>query len=160
MAHQQLRRGPADGSLDTTALVHETYLKLVGRSRIDCEDRTHFLALVATAMRQIIIDFARRRQASKRGSGVADLPLICGFDEAVEDNVQGLIEIDQALTRLASLDDRLTRVVECRFFAGFTEDETAEALGVSRSTIQRDWARARAWLRDEMAHLNNVSETN
>lgn len=160
IAHRQLLRSPANGSLDTTALVHETYLKLVGRSRIECEDRAHFLALVATAMRQIIIDFARRRQASKRGSGVADLPLICGFDEAVEDNVQRLIEIDQSLSRLSSLDERLTRLVECRFFAGFTEEETAEALGVSRSTVQRDWARARAWLRDEMAYQKNESATN
>lgn len=160
IAHRQLVRSPGSDGLETTTLVHETYLKLVGRSRIECGERQHFLALVATAVRQIIIDFARHRRAGKRGGGIADLPPISGHDEAIEDNVQALIEVDQAPKRLASLDERLTRLVECRLFAGFTEEEAATALGVSRRTVQRDWARARAWLRTEMVDVNDGPQSN
>jgi RNA polymerase sigma factor (TIGR02999 family) len=150
IAHRQLYGCCRGATLDTTALVHETYLKLVGQSRIDCDSRGHFLALVAVAMRQIIIDFARRHRADRRGGDQPRVPLIDDKDRAEGDNVEALIALDQALGRLASFDQRLIKVVECRFFAGFTEEETATALGVSRSTVQREWLRARAWLRSEI----------
>jgi RNA polymerase sigma factor (TIGR02999 family) len=100
-------------------------------------------------MRQIIVDHARRRQAEKRGGDQARVPLQ-EADATISEEAEMLLELDQALTRLVAYDERLSRLVECRFFAGFTEEETAEALGISRSTVQRDWIRAKAWLRDEV----------
>jgi RNA polymerase sigma factor (TIGR02999 family) len=149
VARSQLYRGRPGSTLNTTALVHETYLKLVGQAEVECESRGHFFALVARAMRQIIVDHARRRQAEKRGGAQACLPLD-EADAAVWEEAEGLIALDQALTRLATTDERLSRLVECRFFAGLTEEETATALGISRRTVQRDWIRARALLRNEV----------
>lgn len=146
IARGQLRRVGHGRTLDTTGLVHETYLKVVGAPPLDCESRSHFLGIMARAMRQVMVDYCRRRQALRRGGDRARVPL----DEAeigLEENAHQLVAVDQLLDGLARLDPRLVRVVECRFFAGLTEDETAAALGVSRSTVQRDWLRARAWLR-------------
>lgn len=149
-ARAQLRRG-ASPTLNTTSLVSEAYLRLVDGSRAFPGDRQHFLALAARAMRCVIIDYARERGAAKRGGGARHVPL----DEvqiAVDDQAQQLLLLDEALATLASLDERLVRVVECRYFTGMTESETAEALGTSLSTVQRDWQRAKAWLQEEMAH--------
>lgn len=146
VARGQLRRLRRGDTLDTTALVHEAYLRLVDQSRVQWRDRGHFLAVSATAMRQILIDYARGRARLKRGGGEAPEP----FDEmrvGVADHAHELLEIDLALQRLAEEDPRLVRIVECRYFAGYSEQETAEALGVSLRTAQRDWLRARAWLR-------------
>ena len=147
VARQQLRRGRPDAPvLDTTGLVHEAYLKLVDQASLDARDRGHFLAIAARAMRQVIVDHARTRQAAKRGAGAEHLP----FDErsaAVQARAEHLLAVDEALSRLAHEDPRLLQVVECRFFAGYSEAETAEALEVSTRTVERDWIRARTWLR-------------
>ena len=146
VAHRQLGRLRFGHTLDTTVLVHEAYLKLNDGQKIESTDRAHFLAILGCAMRQIIIDYARQRSALKRGGDLARVT----FDEseiAVSQDVDQLIALDDALTRLGELDRRLVRIVECRFYAGMTEKETADALEVSKSTVQRDWIRARAWLR-------------
>ncbi|MCH9651219.1 MAG: sigma-70 family RNA polymerase sigma factor [Deltaproteobacteria bacterium] len=149
IAHRQLRRNQPGHTLNTTGLVHEAYLKMVDQTRVSWQDRSHFYAISARAMRQIIIDYARKRLAEKRGGGQHHTSL----EEkqiAIEQEADWLVSLDQALGRLGKMDERLARVVECRFFAGFTEEETAEALGVSVRTVQRDWMRARGWLREEM----------
>jgi RNA polymerase sigma factor (TIGR02999 family) len=149
IARAHLRGRKPGQTLDTAGLVHEAYLRLVDQTRADFNDRQHFLAVCARAMRQIVISNARRKTAAKRGGG--DRP-----EQLNEELVGGggrdewLLALDEALERLAARDERLGRVVECRFFAGYTEEETAEALGTSLRTVQRDWMRARAWLRDEL----------
>jgi len=146
VAHRQLCRLRFGHTLDTTVLVHEAYLKLNQKHRIESTDRAHFLAILGCAMRQIIVDYARQRYALKRGGDLARVT----FDEseiAVNHDVDQLIALDDAMARLGELDERLVRIVECRFYAGMTEQETADALEVSKSTVQRDWIRARAWLR-------------
>jgi RNA polymerase sigma factor (TIGR02999 family) len=150
VARSQLRRTPRpDALLDTTGLVHETYVKLVDHTRLGARDRAHFLAVAAHAMRQIIIDHARTQQAAKRGAGAAHLP-IDEIEAAVQARADHLLAVDQALARLGQVDPRLVHIVECRFFAGYTDAETAEALDVSARTVGRDWLRARAWLRDAL----------
>lgn len=148
-AHQQLRAWGSGQTLNTTALVHEAYLKLVDSSQASVRDRGHFLAIAARAMRNIIIDYARSRLASKRGSGRANLSLDAQ-EIAVEDDAERLVELDEVLVKLSAVNERLTQVVECRFFAGLTEEETAVALDSSVRTVQREWMRARAWLQSNM----------
>jgi RNA polymerase sigma factor (TIGR02999 family) len=150
LAHRHLRSEAGDHTLATTGLVHEAYLKLAAQSRTAWRDRGHFFAVASRAMRHILIDYARGRQRQKRGSGQTHLPL----DEtqvAIESEAAHLVAVDEALTKLAIADLRLARVVECRFFAGLSEEETAEALSISVRTVQRDWGEARAWLKKEMA---------
>jgi RNA polymerase sigma factor (TIGR02999 family) len=143
-------RGERDGhTLATSDLVHEAYLRLVGLERIDWEGRTHFLGVAAAAMRRLLIDHARRRSAAKRGGPHDAVPL----DEpalVLEHDDLELLDLDEALQRLESMLPRQARVVECRFFAGMSIDETAEALGIARVTVKRDWALARAWLHREL----------
>ena len=136
-------------SLQTTALVHETYLRLVDLNRLTLENRTHFFAIAARLMRQILVDQARRAQAEKRGGGVTMVTLE-GATPASAPNIVDVLALDQALEELASMDERLCRVVELKFFAGLTIDETAAALEVSAATVERDWAAAKAWLYDRM----------
>ena len=150
LAHRQLaRQGRRDPALNTTALVHEAFLKLRDHSGLPLEDRTHFFSLAARAMRQIVIDYARRFGTAKRGGGAA---LVTLDEEAIgiEQQADRLLALDELLGRLEVMDERLARVVECRFFAGLTEEETAEALGTSLRTVQRDWLRARGWLRADL----------
>ena len=149
VARRQLRRGRPGAMLDTTGLVHEVWFKLVDGLDVDWQDRRHFLAVCARAMRQVIVDHARRMGAAKRGSGVAPLEL----DESLlpaDADAERVLVVDHALDRLARRSPRLAQVVECRFFAGLSEGETAEALGVSLRTAQREWLRARAWLREDL----------
>ncbi len=149
IARRQLRGGRPGQTLDTIGLVHESYLKMVDQTRVDWQDRGHFLAVAARAMRQVIITYARKRNAAKRGAGAPRLTL----DEtqiAVVEQADQLLALDEALSRLAERNERLARVVECRFFAGLSEEETATALDVSLRTAQRDWMRARAWLKEEL----------
>jgi RNA polymerase sigma factor (TIGR02999 family) len=150
LAHRQLESvGRPGRTLNTTALVHEAYLKLIGQSRVSANERAHFFSLVARAMRQIIIDFARRHMTGRRGGGLRRIPL----EEAqvgVESEAEALVLLDQAMQRLGELDPRLVEVVECRFFAGLTEEETANTLGIGVRTVQRDWLRARGWLKSDM----------
>ena len=150
IARRQLARHRSQGTLNTTALVHEAYLKLVDQSRVEINDRGHFFAIAARAMRQIIIDYARKRSAVKRGSGQTPISLD-KVQIAVHEQAEVLLTIDDALHRLSTLNERLTRVFECRFFAGLTEKETAEALDLSLRTVQRDWMKGKAWLRRELA---------
>jgi RNA polymerase sigma factor (TIGR02999 family) len=145
LARAQLRRVP-NASLDTTALAHEAYLKLVDRERVAWHDRGHFLAVCALAMRQILVDHARARLRLKRG-GPAIAVTLDGRDVAVTRDAERLLDLDRALIDLTNEDPRLVRIVECRYFAGMTEAETADALDVSVRTIQRDWLKARALLR-------------
>lgn len=148
VARGQLRRLRGGDTLDTAGLVHEAYLRLVDQSRATWRDRSHFLAVSAIAMRQILIDHARTRARLKRGGDARQVTL----DERVAVTRQAgeLLELNQALERLGSVDPRLVRVVECRHFAGYSEEETATALGVSLRTAQRDWLKAKAWLREEL----------
>ena len=150
IAHRHLRRSKRGQTLNTTALVHEVYVKMAHQNGLALEDRASFLAVSACAMRQVVIQFARSRNAVKRGEGAAPLPL----DEAslaVDAEAESVLEIDRALTRLRQRNAQLAQVVECRFFAGLSEEETAEALGVSLRTAQRLWQRARAWLHDDLS---------
>jgi RNA polymerase sigma factor (TIGR02999 family) len=146
VARGQIRRGPQPRNVGTTSLVHEAYLKLADHADESPHDPSHFLALAAKTMRHIVIDHARRRSRHKRGGGQADLPL---HDEqiAAGSSAARFLELDQALERLERVDSRLVQVIDCRFFAGLSEKETAAALGVTERTIQRDWHRAREWLR-------------
>lgn len=147
-ASAQLRRG-ASPTLNTTSLVNEAYLRLVKGTEVAPTDRAHFLALAARAMRYIIIDYARQRGAAKRGGGAHHIQLD-DSQIAIDDQVQQLLSLDDAMQALGRLDERLVSMVECRFFTGMTEEETAEALGISLSTVQRDWKRAKAWLKEEL----------
>jgi RNA polymerase sigma factor (TIGR02999 family) len=146
----RLLRGEVVGhTLQPTALVHEVWFKLAGPNGPRPVDREHFLALAARAMRQVLVDHARRRRAQKRGGASVDLTIAddrLGFAIPLDD----LIAVDDALSRLGSRSERLARVVELRFFAGLSEEETARALGVTTRTVQRDWAKARAWLHAEL----------
>lgn len=150
IARRQLARGRPGSTLDTTALVHETYLKLVDRSRVSVTDRAHFFALAARAMRQVIVDYARQRRAAKRGGGKSPVTLD-RVQVPVGEQAEAMVAIDQALDRLTALNERLTRVFECRFFVGLSEQETADALDLSLRTVQRDWMKSKAWLRGQLA---------
>jgi RNA polymerase sigma factor (TIGR02999 family) len=143
-------RGERPGhTLQPTALVHEAYLKLVGSGGIPARDRGHFLAISSRAMRQVLVDHARRRRAGKRGAGETPLPIeIAVPDRAVQ--FDEVIAVDDALERLAAHSARLRTVVEMRFFGGLSEEEIAAALGVTTRTVQRDWVRAKAWLYREV----------
>jgi RNA polymerase sigma factor (TIGR02999 family) len=147
MAHRQLARelGGPGRTLQTTELVHEAYLKLVDETQVTRRGRAYFFAAAANAMRQVLVDRARRRRASKRGSGRAALSLDEG-SVAVDTFADELVSLDDALGQLASISERQARVVDCRYFGGLTVEETAEALGVSPRTVKSDWALARAWL--------------
>ena len=146
IAHRQLAARGGGNTLQTTALVHEAYLKLVDQSRAGWRDRVHFLALAAVAMRHVLVDRAKARAALKRGGGLRRIPLD-GEEIGTDDQPEALLQLEEALTRLAALEPRMARVVECRFFGGLTEEEIAEALGITVRTVQRDWAKARLWLR-------------
>ncbi len=145
IAHLRLLAEPTGHTLNTTALVHEAYLKLVDQTQVDWRDRTHFLAVASMAMRRILVDHARKHRAMKRGGARKRVSLEAA-DLSVEERVDILIELDEALRRLAEVDERLSRVVECRFFGGMTEEETAEALGVTSRTVRSDWVTAKGLL--------------
>jgi RNA polymerase sigma-70 factor, ECF subfamily len=150
IARGQLAQGGRGATLDTTALVHEAYLQLADETGVDWQGRSHFYAICARAMRRIVVDFARRRYAKKRGGNKPDLTL--EPDQiAAQDQLDLVLAVDRAVETLATFNERLARVVECRYFAEMSEEETAAALGVSLRTVQRDWVRARAWLRKELS---------
>jgi RNA polymerase sigma factor (TIGR02999 family) len=150
IAHHRLAaRGPA-GTLSTTALVNEAYLRLVDQSRAGPYERAHFLAVASLAMRHVLVDRARERVALKRG-GVQRRVTLDDAHLAVEAEPDVLLALDDAMRRLADFEPRLARVVECRFFGGLTEPETAEALGITVRTVQRDWVKARVLLRRALA---------
>lgn len=149
LAHR-VRDGRAGDTLSTTALVHEAYLKLSAAPDLTLKNREHFFALAARAMRQIVVDAARRRLADKRGGEGAVAISLDESAHAAPLRPSQLVALDEALTRLADADPRRARVVEHRIFGGLTADETAAVLGVSRPTVERDWRAARAWLAVEL----------
>jgi len=150
VAHRQLRRWRPGQTLDTTVLVHEAYLRLVDQAGASWQDRAHFLSVAGMAMRHILVDAARRRVAKKRGGEGLRISLDeLGPDQGGTDASRQAVEIldlDEALTSLAARNERLSRLVELRFFAGLTEEETARTLGTSERTVRRDWLKARAFL--------------
>jgi len=149
IAHRQLAARDRGGTLQTTGLVHEAYLKLADYAGPHGENRAHFLALASLAMRHVLVDRAKARVALKRGGQQRRITL----DEeqiAVDDQPEAFLQLHEAMNRLAEVQPRLVKVVECRFFGGLTEDETAEALGVTVRTVQRDWVKARMLLRHEL----------
>ncbi|MEF8940660.1 MAG: sigma-70 family RNA polymerase sigma factor [Salinivenus sp.] len=149
MAHRRMRGERAGHTLGTTALVHEAYLELVDLTRVDWQDRSHFFAISAQVMRNVLVDYAVKRTAEKRGGNRDRVPL--REEDAVHEvNLADVLAVHQALKRLEEIDERQARVVECRFFGGLTIDETSEALDVSPATVGRDWRVARAWLNREL----------
>lgn len=150
VAERQLWRERQGHTLRATALVHEVYLKLVDQAQVEWQGRAHFLAVSARAMRQILIDHARRKAAEKRGGDWERTTLGSGEGFGVEMSMEDLLTLDQALDDLEKLEPRLRQVVEYRFFGGMTEQQIAEVLGVTTRTVQRDWVKARAWLYKEL----------
>jgi RNA polymerase sigma factor (TIGR02999 family) len=150
IAHRLLGHERADHTLSTTALVHEAYLKLVDQTRAQWVDRAHFFAVAARAMRRILVDYARQHRALKRGGERARVSMEDATSVA-DQRADTLLALDDALTRLAALDHRLSQVVECRFFGGLTEEETAEALAITPRTVRRDWVKAKGWLHQALA---------
>jgi RNA polymerase sigma factor (TIGR02999 family) len=149
IARRQLGRDAGQATLGATALVHEAYLKLVDHTQANVQDRHHFFAVAARAMRQILVDYVRRRRASKRGGGQVEALDTDGVP--VDAQVFELLAIDRALTRLETIDARLGQLVELRVFAGLSVSEAADAMGVSERTVKRDWQKARAFLFHELS---------
>ncbi len=146
IAHRYVRRERNGHTLETTALVNEAYLRLAGSKNMAWENRSHFFAATAQVMRHVLIDHARKRLYAKRGGDAQHLPLDEAASEMTEQRADELIVLDHALGELAKLDARKARVVEMRYFAGLSLEETAEVLGVSLMTVRRDWRAAKAWL--------------
>ncbi|MEZ4414807.1 MAG: ECF-type sigma factor [Gemmatimonadota bacterium] len=150
VAGHQLKLERADHTLSATALVHEAWFRLARQRRIAAEDRLQFLSIAGHTMRRVLVDWARSKKRAKRGGGQADLPLDEVEPFLTVEEADELLALDEALERLAAVNERGAKVVEHRFFAGLSQDETAEALGISPKTVQRDWIAARAWLRKEV----------
>jgi RNA polymerase sigma factor (TIGR02999 family) len=154
IAHRQLAAEPAGHTLSTTALVHEAYLRLANQTRAGWVNRAQFFALAARTMRRILVDYARRHWAQRRGGPGRRAVALEDADDAgalaAADRADELLALDEALERLAAVDERLARVVEYRFFGGLTESEAAEALGVSTRTVAREWLLAKGWLFQEL----------
>jgi RNA polymerase sigma factor (TIGR02999 family) len=148
LAHHYMRGERAGHTLQTTALVNEVYLRLAGIDGLRWRNRAHFFAMVATLMRRVLVDYARLRQRDKRGAGVSVVTL---DENAIAPQAAvDIIALDEALERLATVDPQQSRVVELRFFAGLSVEETAEAIGISPATVKRDWATAKLWLYAEL----------
>jgi RNA polymerase sigma factor (TIGR02999 family) len=154
LARRHLRAEPIGHTLSTTGLVHEAYLKLVDQTRAEWQDRGHFFAVASGAMRRILVDHARRYRAARRGAGDNGEPArpvsLDATDIPIDERADSLIALDEALERLGRFDERQARVVECRFFGGLTEEETAATLGISQRTVAREWVTARGWLYQEL----------
>lgn len=150
IAHGQLRRERSAGTLSTTALVHEAYLRLIGVQGVVWQDRAHFCGVAARVMRRVLVDYARARQRAKRGGAAVRVPL--SDDVAVSPELSAdLLDLEEALARFESVSARGCRVVECRCFAGLSLEETAVALQTSVATVKREWAFSRAWLNRELS---------
>ena len=155
-AHRFLRRENAHHTLQTTALVHEAYLKLIDQRNTRWESRTQFFALVATIMRRILVDYAKTKHRQKRGGADENLPLEEAFyAAATEENNVDLLALDDALKKLEEFDPRKTRLVELKFFVGLSLEETAEIMDISLATVKRDWQMAKAWLHRELTRETN-----
>lgn len=149
-ASRYLRRERAGHTLQTTALIHEAYLKLIDQRTVNWQNRAHFFGIAAQAMRRILVDYARGRHRAKRGGIGEDLPLEEAALVVSEERSVDLVVLDEALTRLAEFDERQARIVELRYFSGLSIEETAEVLRISPATVKSDWNVAKAWLRHEI----------
>jgi RNA polymerase sigma factor (TIGR02999 family) len=149
IAERHLLRERRDHTLSATALVHEAYVKLIDQTRVEWRDRGHFFAVASQACRRILVDYARKRHAQKRGGVAVRVTLEDGIG-SVDEQTEEVLALHEALERLAELDPRLARLVELRYFGGLSEEETAEAMGVSDRTVRRDWVKAKAWLYNEL----------
>jgi RNA polymerase sigma factor (TIGR02999 family) len=149
-AHRYLQKERPGHTLQTTALVHEAYLKLIKQKSVAWESRSHFFAVAATMMRRILIDYAKTKHRLRRGGVESDLPLDDALTISVSETDFDLLALDEALNRLSEKEEHLAKIVELRFFSGLDVVETAEVLGISESTVKRDWAMAKAWLHREM----------
>lgn len=150
LARRQLQSERLDHTLQPTALVHEAYLRLVDQDRVDWQNQQHFLAVAAMAMRRLLVDHARGRNRLKRGGDQVRVTLSVSLPVAALDQAAEIVAVDDLLETLAGVDERAARVVECRYFAGLSIEETAAALELSPMTVKRSWQLARAWLRKEM----------
>ena len=163
VAERQRRHWQGDETLNTTTLVHEAYLRLVDQSAPQWSSRPHFLAVASRAMRQILLDYAKRKHAAKRGGGREPIPLheveaaLKGGGDASEARSEALVALDDALQRLEQHDPRQSRIVECRFFGGMTIQDTAEALGIAPATVGRGWLMAKAWLYRDLKQTLDAS---
>ena len=156
IAHRQLQRERQSHTLNTTALVHEAFLRLADQPGIRWQSEAHFFAIAARVMRQVLVDYARYHRAAKRAGAHQQMELdaiaaqesgtMASDSLLADERADLLVALDEALARLAAFDERLVRVVECRFFGGLTEQETAQALAVNARTVRRDWVKAKAWL--------------
>lgn len=149
LAHYQLQSERPDHSLQSTALVHEAYLRLVGGQAVELQNRAHFIAIASRAMRQILVDYARSRKADKRDGGFR-----IDYDDLAALPIKGdaeLLALDNALSELSRIDERQSKIVEMKFFGGLSAPEISEVLGISRATVDRDWAIARVWLHRQMS---------
>lgn len=150
IARAHLRREGEGHTLSATSLVHEAYMRLVDQTRVSWQNRAHFFAVASQACRRVLVDHARKRLAHKRGGGVtpvtADAESLSGGDDRTEE----ILAVNRALERLSTIDERLGRLVECRYFGGLSEEETAEVLQVSARTVRRDWVKAKGWLYAEL----------
>ena len=149
-ASRYLRRERANHTLQPTALINEAYLKLINQRDVKWQNRAHFFAIAAQAMRRILVDYAKTRNREKRGGAAENLPLDEAYAIVSKEKSVDLVALDEALNKLAQFDERQAKVVELRYFSGLSIDETAEVLGVSNVTIRRDWNMAKAWLHQEI----------
>jgi RNA polymerase sigma factor (TIGR02999 family) len=149
LAHKYMRRESPDHTLQTSALVNEAFLRLVDQRNVQWQNRSHFYAIAAQMMRRILVDYARNRRYAKRGGGLREISL----DETMlsDDRNHEVVALDEALLELAKIDSRKSQIVELRFFAGLSIEETSDLLAVSAGTVMRDWTLAKAWLRREMS---------
>lgn len=146
LARSRVHRNTPITLLDTTALLHESYLRLTKLGALKVTSRAHFLAYAARAMRSIIVDFGRQRLAERRGGGAVEVPFDTESDQPASSGEEEVLRVHEALEELATVDERVVRVVEMRYFGGLTEEEISEALGVTTRTVQRDWEKARLLL--------------
>jgi RNA polymerase sigma factor (TIGR02999 family) len=151
MAARYLRRERPDHTLQPTALINEAYLRLVNQNRVKWENRAQFFAIAANLMRRILVDHARGHQAAKRAGSAIKLPLDEGMPASPKQEEMDLVALDEALTQLAKMDSEQSRLVELRYFAGLTIEETAQVMGISPATVKRRWEVSRAWLRREIS---------
>lgn len=150
IAHRYLIRERNSNTLQTTALVHEAYIKLIDQNRVQWQNRAHFFGIAAQAMRRILVDNARQRLADKRGKGAEKVSIDEGIIDISDERAGNLVDLDEALKKLAEIDPQKSQLVELRYFGGLSIEETAEVLGVSVATINRQWRTAKAWLYNEV----------
>jgi RNA polymerase sigma factor (TIGR02999 family) len=149
LARARLRAGGRNTLLDTSSLVHESYLRFAGAGRLRLQDRAHFMRWAARAMRSVIVDFARRRQALRRGGGQGKVTLTTGIVDVASGEAE-ILRVHNALEEMAARDERMAGIVEMQYFAGMTQSEIAEAIGVHERTVRREWEKARLFLREAL----------